>query len=266
MTRRYRIGRRTYLRTVGAAGVAAGLAGCLGSFGAGQGSNQELIPATAPGFPPFEIKQGGQLTGFDVDLLEAVVGQTSYTLADWKEFEFDSLIPALTSGKIDVIAAAMTITDQRKQTIAFSDPYYNSNQSIIVRQGEAGQYSQLSDLAGHVVGAQKGTTGQGVVQDQLVKPGLIKPDQYKAFDNYVLAVQALENGDVDAVVIDQPVGATFASQRNVEVAFVYQTGEQFGFGLRQDETDATNAINGGIETVKSDGTYQQLTNKWFGQG
>lgn len=256
--------RRAYLRTAGAAGLVSGLAGCLGGLGGGGG--EEITPATAPGFPPFEMIQDGELVGFDVDLLEAVVAETDLTLGEWEQLEFDSLIPALTSENIDVIAAAMTITDDRDQTIDFSDPYYSSDQSIVVREGEGGQYSELSDLSDLAIGAQSGTTGEGVVQDELIANGHISESDYRAFDNYVLAVQALENGDVDAVVIDQPVGNTFADQRDVEVAFVYETGEQFGFGVREDDDDLQTALNDGLAAVRESGEYGEITNTWFGQG
>ena len=251
---------------MGAAGAAgsAGLAGCLGGIGGG-GGGREITAGTAPGFPPFEIKEGGELTGFDVELLEAVVAETDYTLSGWQEFEFDSLIPALTSERIDVIAAALTINEERKQTIAFSNPYWSANQAIVVRSGGDFSPSSLSDLSGHSVGAQKGTTGEGVVQDQLIAEGVISESDYRAFDNYVFAVQALENGDIDAIVVDEPVAQTFADQRNVEVAFVHETGEEYGFGLRQGDDELVSAINSGLQAVRDSSRYEELRNKWFGE-
>lgn len=267
MVRQFVMDRRSYLRTVGATGVGVTLAGCLGQFGGGNGDDDTIVPGTAPGFPPFEFfDEDETLVGFDIDLLDAVVAETAYTLGDWQEFEFDSLIPALTAENIDVIAAAMTITEDRAETIAFSDPYYSSDQSIVVREGEADQYTELSDLSAIVVGAQSGTTGEGVVQDELIDGGDLDEGDYRAFDNYVLAVQALENGDVDAVVIDQPVGETFAGQRSVEVAFIYETGEEFGFGLRQDDDDLQATLNEGLAAVREESRYEEITNTWFGDG
>ena len=261
MVRRYTMDRRAYLRTVGAAGLATGLAGCIGGGGGG-----EVTPATAPGFPPFEMIQDGELVGFDVDLLEAVAAETDVSLGEWEQLEFDSLIPALTSENIDVIAAAMTITDDRDQTIDFSDPYWSANQAVIVPEGQGGQYGELADLEGLAVGAQSGTTGEGVVEDQLIGNGVIEESDYRAFDNYVLAVQALENGDVGAVVVDEPVAQTFADQRAVAIAFVYETGEEYGFGVRTDDDDLQTALNEGLAAVREDGTYDDLTDTWFGQG
>ncbi len=104
---------------------------CFGGGGGNGGDGStEITAGTAPGFPPFEMKQDGELVGFDIDLLEAVIDETDYTLAGWEEFEFKSLIPALTNENIDVVAAGMTINDERDETIDFTDPYYSSNRRL----------------------------------------------------------------------------------------------------------------------------------------
>ncbi|MBX0324022.1 basic amino acid ABC transporter substrate-binding protein [Halomicroarcula sp. F13] len=260
------LSRRQYLTTVGGTAVTLSVAGCSGDGGSGGdgGSEQTITAGTAPGFPPFEMKEGGELVGFDIDLLEAVVEQTDYSFEGWEEFEFDSLIPALTNNNIDVIAAGMTINEKRDDTIDFSDPYYSSDQAIVVRADGDFAPESLSDLADRPIGAQKGTTGEGVVQDELVGQEITE-SQYNAYDNYVLAIQDLENGNVDAVVIDVPVANTFAANRPVEVAFVYETGEKFGFGVRTDDDARQEALNAGLSTVREDGTYEELTQKWFGE-
>jgi len=257
--------RRQYLTTVGGTAVTLSLAGCSGD-GGGDGTEEQptIVAGTAPGFPPFEMKEGGELVGFDVDLLEAVVAETEYAFEGWEEFEFDSLIPALTNNNIDVIAAGMTINEERDQTIDFSDPYYSSNQAIVVRSDGDFAPESLADLADRPIGAQKGTTGEGVVQDELVGDEITE-SQYSAYDNYVLAIQDLENGNVDAVVIDIPVAETFASNRPVEVAFVYETGEEFGFGVRDGDDTRQTALNEGLAAVRENGTYEELTQKWFGE-
>lgn len=263
MTRKFEseMSRRTYLKVTGASSVAGlvGSAGCLG------GDDETLTPGTAPGFPPFEMKEDGELIGFDVDLLEAVVGETDYELGEWEEFEFDSLIPALENDRIDVIAAAMTINDDRKEQIAFSDPYWESDQAVLVRQGGDFQPSDWPEFEGRTVGAQSGTTGAGTVEEQLIESGVIDEDDYSSYGSYVLAVEDLENENIDAIVIDQPVAETFAAERDVEVSFVHETGEEFGFGIRQDSEELQSALNDGLSTVRDDGTYEEITTTWFGE-
>lgn len=260
--------RRTYLKLGGGAAIGASLGGCLDSVtggGGGGGNEMELVAGTAPGFPPFEMNEGGDLVGFDIDLLEAVVEETDYTLADeWEEYEFDSLIPALQNDNIDVIAAALSINPDRQETIAFSDPYYQADQSVLVREGENGDWESLEDLEGAMVGAQSGTTGESVVESELIEGGVIEQGDYNTYDNYVLGVEDLENGNVDAIVLDVPVAETFASDRAVEVAFTHETGEEYGFGLRQGEEDLQTALNEGLTAVQDSGRYDELVDEWFG--
>ncbi|EMA57735.1 extracellular solute-binding protein family 3 [Halorubrum distributum JCM 13561] len=264
MTRRTHadVSRRTYLKLTGGSAAVGltGVAGCLGD------DTTTITPGTAPGFPPFEMREDGELVGFDIDLLEAVVEETDYELGEWATFDFDGLIPALTQNEeIDVIAAAMTISEERQETIAFSDPYWESDQAILVREGGDFQPSGWADFEGTRVGAQSGTTGADEVESNLVSEDIISEDSFSTYDSYVLAVEDLSNGNIDAVVVDNPVAETFAANRDVTIAFVEETGEQFGFGIRQNESEFQSALNDGLATVQDDGTYQEITNTWFGQ-
>jgi len=260
MAHEYDMDRRAYLTTVGAAGATALVAGCTTDSSS---SDQEtLIPGTAPGFAPFEYKDGGELVGFDVDLLDAVADEAGYELAEWTELDFGSLIGSLTGGDIDIIAAGMTITDERAEQIAFSDPYFESNQSVLVQAGGSFQPESEADLSGNRIAAQSGTTGQGEVE-RMIDEGTLSEDNFRQFDNYPLAINALESGDVDAVVADVPVAENFAGSRNVEIAFTIQTDEEFGFGMRQDD-DRVEEINEGLSTVQDSGTYDELVSEYFG--
>ncbi|MFB6153364.1 MAG: basic amino acid ABC transporter substrate-binding protein [Halodesulfurarchaeum sp.] len=258
------INRRTYLKLAGTSGVAVATTGCLG--GGGGGDDMTIVAGTAPGFPPFEMKKGGELVGFDIDLLNAVVANTNYTLKKWNEYEFKTLIPALQNNKIDVIAAAMTITDKRDKKIDFTNPYYSAAQAILVREGGDFHPSKLADLSGHKVGAQQGTTGEKLIQDQLIAKGKLKSGNYNSYGNYVLAVKDLQNGNIDALVVDTPVAKTFASQRPVKIAFTVSTGENYGFGVREKDDDLRKALNDGLKEVRESGKYQELTKKWFASG
>lgn len=273
--------RRSYLKALGASGAALTLAGCTSSGGGGDttstttGSTTSgtttttqsvttITPGTAPGFPPFEMKESGELVGFDVDLLSAVVAEADgYELGSWQEYAFDSLIPALTSNKIDVVAAAMTITDDRDETIDFTDPYYNADQAILVRESGEFSPSALEDLGGHSVGSQSGTTGEGIAKD-LIEEGTLRESKYNSYDSYVFAVQDLENGNVDAVILDVPVAQTFADQRPVSIAFTYETGERYGFGVREGDDDLQSSLNAGLSAVRDSGQYEEIRNEWLG--
>ncbi|PSP78004.1 basic amino acid ABC transporter substrate-binding protein [Halobacteriales archaeon QS_4_69_225] len=171
-----------------------------------------IVAGTAPGFPPFEFENGdGELVGFDVELTEAIVARTDYEFGGFETFEFDSLIPALQDGNIDLVAAAVTVTEDRDEQIDFSDPYYEANQAVLVRSGADFDPSGREDLEGSVVGAQSGTTGEGEV-DKLIDDGIISEGDKRTYDNYELAVTDLENGNIDAVIIDVPAAADFAER------------------------------------------------------
>jgi len=272
------VSRRAYLRAVGGGTIVGttGLAGCVGIGDDGgdgsdggddggdgsdgsDGGTISVVAGTAPGFPPFEVKEGGELTGFDIELLEAIVESADGLEFDrWREFDFDGLIPALNDDKIDTIAAAMTITDERDESIDFTDPYYSADQAILVRGNSGFVPNELSDLEGRPIGAQSGTTGEGVIEDN------VGTANYNSYDSYVLAVEDLVNNNIDAIVLDEPVAQTFAAERDVEIAFVYETGERYGFGVREGDDDLREGLNEGLAAVQEDGTFEDLRNEWFG--
>lgn len=255
MSREFNMDRRAYLKTVGVVGVSAAVAGCQG------GSTDTIVPGTASGFPPFEFTENDELVGFDIDLAEAVIDEAGYEQGEWVDIEFDSLIPSLIDGDIDLIAAAVTINDERDQSIDFSDPYWESNQAVLVREGGDFQPESTDDLEGVRVGAQSGTTGEDQV-NELIDEGVVDENDYRQYDNYTLGVEDLENGNVDAIVIDIPVARNFADSRSVVVAFEIETGEQFGLGMREDD-DRLSDVNDALGTLRDDGTYDDLVSEWF---
>lgn len=258
MARRFSMDRRAYLKTVGAVGASTAIAGCGGGSG---GTDDTIVPGTASGFPPFEYTTDGELVGFDVALAEEVIDRAGYEVGDWTDIEFKSLIPSLDDGDVDLVAAGMTINAKRKKQIAFSDPYWESNQSVLVAADGDFAPESVQDLEGKRVGAQTGTTGESEAEG-LVKDGIVSEDDLRRYDNYTLAVQDLENGNVDAIIIDQPVAENFSSGRAVEVAFTIETGEQFGMGMRKDD-DRLSDINDALGEIRDDGTYDDLVAEWF---
>ena len=256
MTNDATVNRRTYLKTVGAAAGTAVVAGCLGDD-----DTPVINPGTAPGFPPFEFTEDGELVGFDIDLTEEAIERAGYEVGDWTEVEFDSLIPSLTQNNIDLIAAAMTITDERAEQIAFSDAYYQSDQAVLVRDDGEFEPESTDDLAGLRVGAQSGTTGRDEVGD-LIDDGIVDEDDFRQYDNSTLAVDDLEAENVDAIVVDIPVAQNFADSRAVSIAFEIETGEEFGLGMRQDD-DRIEDINAALAEMQEDGTYDDLVEEWF---
>jgi ABC-type amino acid transport substrate-binding protein len=206
-------------------------------------------------YPPFEQGKPGEYTGFDVELLEAIAEATGRT-AEFEDTSFDTIFVDLANGKFDVAASAATITPEREKTVDFTNPYYLSEQAILVEEG--GEIDSVEKLKGATVGVQKGTTGEEFVEEKgeasEVRPYPSGPD----------AVNALKAGTVDAVVIDIPVAENaVASSGDIEISAAIPTEENYGFVVDQGNEELLEALNEGLEKVKEDGTYAKIYEKWF---
>lgn len=281
------VGRRDALRLASTSGAAALLAGCFGEDagsgggggGGGSGTDdgndpadsdgpRELVVGTAAEFPPFESTEASSLIGFDVDLataaIEAVEG---YEIAEWRyDRLFSSLPGALADGNVDVLAAALSITDPRQKDFAFTEPYFDTRQAVLVADGDWTP-AALDDLAGRTLGAQTATTGEALIQAELIEPGLVEQNEYASWDTYPAAVAALEQGTVDAVVVDAPAAWSFAADGPASIAFlVGDRVERYGFGVRGDEEELRDALNEGLLAVRESGRYNEIAAEWLSDG
>jgi polar amino acid transport system substrate-binding protein len=217
-----------------------------------------LIAGSDTSFPPFESMNGDVAEGFDVDLIAAIAKEMGLE-SRFQPEGFDTLIPTLVAGgKFDVIASGMTITDERKQEIDFSDPYIDSNQSIAMKAGTV--LNSESELGGKKVGAQAGTTGLDWAKEN------IKDAKIVEFKTATDALAALQAGNVDAVVNDLPVTAALVKDEAKGLAIVKEipTGEQYGFGISKDNPELLKAFNEAMAKVKESGEYDAIYEKWFG--
>ena len=261
MSREFSMGRRAYLKTVGVAGSSAAVAGCLG----GGGDDDTIVPGTSTPFRPFEyIDEGSnELVGFDIELVEEAIRRTDYEQGEWQDIEFDQLETALEGGDIDLLAAAYSITEERQESFTFTDSYYEVSQAIVVREGGDFQPEELADFEGQRVGAQGDTTGESLVEERMIDEGIIEEDDYRSYGDYNLAIQDLENGNIDGVMIDEPTANSFTEQRDVVVAFTIATGEEYGFAMRPDD-DRVSDINDGLSAMRDDGTYDEIRERYIG--
>lgn len=221
----------------------------------------KLLAGSDTSFPPFESMAGSTAEGFDVDLVAAIAKEMGLE-SEFMTEGFDTLIPTLKAGsKFDIIASGMTITDERKQEIDFSDPYIDSNQSIAMKEGST--YTDPASLKGKKVGAQAGTTGLAWAEENL-KPAGASIVEFKTATD---ALNALQAGNVDAVVNDLPVTAYLIKDATKGLAIVKEipTGEQYGFGVSKDNPELLKAINDALAKLKSSGEYDTIYEKWFGQ-
>ncbi|UCB59034.1 MAG: transporter substrate-binding domain-containing protein [Thermoplasmatales archaeon] len=159
----------------------------------------------------------------------------------------------------------MTITPEREEEIDFSDSYYNSNQSILLQADSHFIIDEDDDLSNLTIGAQTGTTGEKWVLDNLINiaNATMTDDQLKRYDTYTLAILDLDNGNIDAVILDNPVAESFAKDDNRRVEYVIQTDEYFGFGVSKGNTELVNGINEQLALYMESDDWATLLDKYF---
>lgn len=243
------------LASVAAVGCGGGDDTTGTSGGGAEGGGEPLTVGSDIPYPPFEQGKAPNYEGFDVELLEAV-GESIGREVEFEDTSFDTIFLDLARGNFDVVASAATITDEREKTVDFTNPYYISEQAILVKEG--GEIDSVEKLAGATVGVQQGTTGQEFVEEEGEAGDLRKYPQGPD------AVAALQNGTVDAVVIDIPVAENAENAGNgVEISAAIPTEEEYGFAVKQGETELLEELNEGLKQVIDDGTYAKLYEKWF---
>lgn len=218
----------------------------------------KLLVGSDTAFPPFESMNGDVAEGFDVDLMNAIGDELGLEVEFMTEI-FDTLIPTLKAGgKFDVIASGMTIKPDRQLEIDFSDPYYDSNQSLVMKLGTT--YTGPEQLSGKKIGVQSGTTGEAWAKENVTGATLVP------FKNATDAFAALQAGNVDAVVNDLPVSTELLKDdpRGMEIVAQIPTGEQYGFGVSKDNPELLKGINDALGTIRDSGKYDEIYQKWFG--
>jgi ABC-type amino acid transport substrate-binding protein len=244
------------------------VAGCGGSdsssssgaseTSAGGGGSEETTPLTVGSdipYPPFEQGKSGEYTGFDVELMEAI-GEKIGRTPEFQDTSFETIFRDVGQGKFEAVISAATITPEREKEVAFSDPYYLSEQAIMVKEGS--EIKGIADLEGKVVAAQQGTTGLELGKEKA------NASELRPYPEGPDAINALKAGTVEAVIIDAPVAQNAIEEEGgVEIAEKVPTEEEYGIAVAKDNTELLEEINTGLEEVISDGTYTTIFEKWF---
>ncbi len=222
-----------------------------------------LIIGTNTPFSPFEIKNGERVIGFDIDLAERISAEIGKRMMIKDFNEFDSLLPNLQSGNLDMVVSAVTINDGRSEIVNFSDSYYNASQAVLVKRGGKNYFQQScapENFSGLRVGYQKGTTSQIWAEKNL-------PVNSKStvFDDIPFAIQLLRIGSLDAILIDDPVAENIAvSNPDLTVAGTIKTDEKYGIAVQKgDPKNLLPTINKTIAEMRKNGEYQGLVKFWF---
>ncbi|RCW56531.1 MULTISPECIES: basic amino acid ABC transporter substrate-binding protein [Halanaerobium] len=220
---------------------------------------QRYVVGTNASFPPFEYVEKGEIVGFDIDLVKEIAKLQDFEV-EFRDISFDSLIPGLASGSLDIVAAGMTITDARKEVVSFSDPYYSANQSVLVHEGSEEDLTVL--FGSNDIGVQTGTTGDTWVRDKLVKPDILT-GELRNYDSYVFVIRDLANQNIDAAVLDKPVAETYSKNNPVNVVAEVITGEEYGIAVGKNNQALLKEINAGLAKVIENGTMDKLIEKYF---
>ena len=220
------------------------------------------VVGTDAAYAPFESQnEKGEIVGFDIDVVQAIAAkagiQVKFVNTPW-----EGIFNTLQQGDRDMIVSAVTITDERKQTMDFSDPYFDAAQLIAVK--DTSKVTKFADLKKLKVGVQTGTTGDEAVTKLLGK----NSTNIKRFESTPLALKELESGGVDAVVADNGVIAHYVANnpggKFKTVSDKEFVPEQYGIAVKKGNAELLGKLNQGLAAIKADGTYNQIYAKYFG--
>ncbi len=215
-----------------------------------------LIGTDAP-YPPFEIgtPDDPDFTGFEPDLGNAI-GEKLGLEVKYQDTSFDTIFRDVAANQFDIVLAASTITPGRQKTVNFSDPYYEAQQALLVQEGS--DITSVEDLAGEIVGAQDGTTGEAYANDET------DASEVRGYPEGPDAVAAVATGQVAAAIIDQPVAAdAVEKQGGVVVATEIPTNELYGIAISKENPELLEAVNEALTELKEDGTIQGLYEEYL---
>lgn len=217
--------------------------------------NGTLTMGTNAEFPPYEYYENNEIVGIDVDIMQAIADKLGMELKI-EDMAFDSIIPAVQSGKADIGAAGMTVTEDRATQVDFSDSYYTGVQVIIVTDDS--DITEPDDLKGKKIGVQQGTTGDIYSTDDF------GDDNVERFNKGMEAVQALQQGKIDAVIIDNQPAKTFVEENEglkiLETSYVE---EDYALAIKKGNDDLVKKVNDAIKELKEDGTFDKIVAKYI---
>ncbi len=223
-------------------------------------SSKKFVIATDATWPPMEyVDENKNIVGFDIDLLNAAAKEADFEV-EFVNTAWDGIFAGLKAGKYDAVCSSVTITDERKKSMDFTNPYVSIGQTIIVKNDVTGM-DKLSQFEGKKVGAQISTTGAMEVAKN-------KKIILKTYDEIGLAIEDLANGRIDAVVCDNPIAANYAllnpKYKNVlKIVGIPFTTEEYGVAVKKGNKEVVDLINKGLSKVKEKGTDKELEKKWL---
>ncbi|MDE2414721.1 MAG: amino acid ABC transporter substrate-binding protein [Comamonadaceae bacterium] len=249
----------------------------LGALLAGCSKQEPAAPAAAPApaaeakivvglddnFPPMGFRdEKNELVGFDIDMAKEAAKRLGMQV-DFKPIDWNAKEAELSGKRVDALWNGLTITEERKQNIAFTAPYMENHQIIVVPAGSA--IKTKADLAGKIVGAQEGSSAvDAIKKDDAVFKSL---KEFKTFGDNVTALMDISTGRLDAVVVDEVVGRYYVAKKPEAYAVLDDNfgTEEYGVGVRKDDTGLLEKLNKALAEMKQDGSAAKISEKWFGK-
>ncbi len=220
----------------------------------------KIVVATDATWPPMEfVDENKNVVGFDVDLVNEIAKAAGFEV-EIKNTAWDGIFAGLAAGNYQAIASSVTITEERKGTMDFSEGYVNAGQVLVVRKETTG-VTTLADMTGKKVGAQIGTTGA-------LEIGKVAGVELKTYDEIGLSFEDLVNGNIDGVVADNPIAANFALQNasyadKLMIVGAPFTDEWLGIAFKKGDTKTAKLFTDGLKKVKESGKLDELAGKWL---
>ncbi len=213
-------------------------------------------------YPPFEFEEAGEYKGIDIDIINAIAKNQGIKI-EFSPMDFGGIIPAMQANQLDIAIAGMSITDDRKKVVDFSEPYFDAGLTLVVEGGNE-KITSIDDLKGKKLAAKKGTTGAKFAQENASKYGF----EVVQFNDSPAMFQEVANGNADALIEDYPVIAYAIAQNDLGLKTIGDrlNGDQYGIAvLKGENADIIKKINAGLEELKADGTYDEIINTYLGE-
>jgi len=228
----------------------------ISSFTFAKGQDKLIVGTDATEFQPFEYMENGEITGFDIELIKEI-GKVLGKEVEFKNISFSGLLPALQVGKLDAVIAGLTVTDERKKYINFSESYYTSKQLIIVNKNN-NKIKSLDDLEGYKVGVVLGCTGDLLGTEMKDK---IELNRYNTTSQCIIA---LNHNKIDAIILDSEPAKNFV-KHNKKLKLINNNAakEEYAIAISKKDKELLNDINYGLNTLKENGIYKKLSEKYF---
>ncbi|MGG5252193.1 transporter substrate-binding domain-containing protein [Neobacillus sp. SM06] len=213
-------------------------------------------------YPPFEFKVGDEYKGIDIDLINAIAKNQKFKI-QLVPMDFGGIIPAMQANQLDVAIAGMSITDERKKIVDFSQPYFDAGLTVVVKKDNT-TIKSVNDLKGKKVAVKKGTTGAKYATDNAAKLGI----NVVQFNDSPAMFQEVANGNADALIEDYPVISYAIAQKDLGLKIVGDrlNGDKYGIAvLKGQNQDLLKKIDKGLDELKKDGTYDKIIQTYLGK-